>query len=74
MTKESANSVVSQLPLSTCTITDNVSRTRDKVSSEVMSRNGPRSLAIRGAKGESVDPSPPWKKLLRYQDKIEGME
>jgi hypothetical protein len=43
-----ASSVVNHEPSPTSHKTDIVSRTMDKVSSEVSSKNGPRSLVMRG--------------------------
>lgn len=62
-TRESANSGVIHLPSSTPTITDKVSRTRERVSSDVCSRNGPISLAIRDIKGVKAASSVPLQKL-----------
>ena len=46
--RATAKSTVNHEPFPTPHNTDIVSRTRDSVSSEVSSKNGPRSLIIRG--------------------------
>lgn len=71
--KEAARSGVTQLPLSISTTTDRLSRTRPRVSSEAAGKNGPRSLAMRGANGASAASSPPWKKLDASEDQTENI-
>ena len=58
-TSDCVKSGVSHLPWSISMTTASVSKTSESVSSEVSSRNGPKSLAIRGAKGMRAESSPP---------------
>jgi len=57
--RELASSVPSQLPPPTSRRTERVSRTRLRVSSDVMSKNGPRSFVIRGTRSMIADSSAP---------------
>jgi hypothetical protein len=52
--RAAAKSNVNHVPFPTPHNTDIVSRTRDSVSSEVSSKNGPRSLIIRGTIANSA--------------------
>jgi len=72
VTRDAARSLVNQVPLSTSKTTDKVSRTRERVSSDVTNRNGPRSWAIRATKGESAESSPPSQKLVGVMNKNNG--
>ena len=63
----SANSAVTQELFPISRTDDNVSRTRDKVSSVVANKNGPRSLVILNANGTRMESSIPVAKLDRLK-------
>lgn len=52
--RATAKSIVNHEPFPTAAKTDTVSRTRDSVSSDVSSKNGPRSLIMRGTTANSA--------------------
>jgi hypothetical protein len=52
--RASARSLVNHEPFATPDNTDTVSRTRESVSSDVSSKNGPRSLIMRGMVADSA--------------------
>ena len=64
MVRALASSGVIHLPPLTLITTERVSSTSVNVSSVVTARNGPRSWAMRGAKGARMASSPPSQKLF----------